>query len=150
MYVENGWLSLNPIYLSLLHPYEFSDNFADMDGFQNGGYIWAQGVLQYHLIEVPCNGWIRIRYSLTTQHVTIIDKGDKNSCRPKKNNLIWFSHKNQSKKLQWKGEIASYIYQFNLAISAAIEKIIKLDFFYLELYLKPFKLIYNEKIYRKF
>ena len=27
---------------------------ADMDGFQDGGYIWAQGVLQYHLIEVPC------------------------------------------------------------------------------------------------
>ena len=25
-----------------------------MDGFQDGGYIWAQGVLQYHLIEVPC------------------------------------------------------------------------------------------------
>ena len=34
MYVENGWLSLNPIYLSLLHPYEFSDNLADMDGFK--------------------------------------------------------------------------------------------------------------------
>ena len=31
MYVENGWLSLNPIYLSLLHPYEFTDNFVDMD-----------------------------------------------------------------------------------------------------------------------
>ena len=29
MYVENGWLSLNPIYISLLQPYEF----ADMDGF---------------------------------------------------------------------------------------------------------------------
>ena len=28
---------------------------ADMDGFQDGGYIWAQGVLQYHLIEVPCS-----------------------------------------------------------------------------------------------
>ena len=27
-----------------------------MDGFQDGGYIWAQGVLQYHLIEVP---WFR-------------------------------------------------------------------------------------------
>ena len=26
---------------------------ADMDGFQDGGYIWAQGVLQYHPIEVP-------------------------------------------------------------------------------------------------
>ena len=26
--------------------------YSDMDGFQNGGYIWAQGVLQYHLIEV--------------------------------------------------------------------------------------------------
>ena len=39
MYVENGWLSLNPIYLSLLHPSAFLDNFADMDGFQNGGYI---------------------------------------------------------------------------------------------------------------
>ena len=24
-----------------------------MDGFQDGGYIRAQGVLQYHLIEVP-------------------------------------------------------------------------------------------------
>ena len=39
MYVENGWLSLNPIYLLLLHPYEFSDTFADMDVFKNGGYI---------------------------------------------------------------------------------------------------------------
>ena len=38
MYVENGWLSLDPIYL-LLHPHEFSDNFSDMDGFQDGGYI---------------------------------------------------------------------------------------------------------------
>ena len=44
MYVDNSWLSL-------LHPHEFSDNFSDMDGFQDGGYIWAQGVLQYHLIE---------------------------------------------------------------------------------------------------
>ena len=26
---------------------------ADMDGFQDGGYIWAQSVLQYHLIKVP-------------------------------------------------------------------------------------------------
>ena len=59
MYVENGWLSLNPIYLSLLHPYEFSDNFSDMDGFQNGGYIWAQGVLQYNLIEVP---WLSVHH----------------------------------------------------------------------------------------
>ena len=25
---------------------------ADMDGFQDSGYIWAQGVLQYYLIEV--------------------------------------------------------------------------------------------------
>ena len=39
MYVENGWLSLDPIYLSLLHPHEFLDNFSDMDGFQDGGYI---------------------------------------------------------------------------------------------------------------
>ena len=39
MYVENGWLSLDPIYLSLLHPHELSDNFSDMDGFQDGGYI---------------------------------------------------------------------------------------------------------------
>ena len=49
MYVENGWLSLDPIYLSLLHTHKFSD----MDGFQDGGYIWAQGVLSYHLIKVP-------------------------------------------------------------------------------------------------
>ena len=34
MYVENGWLSLDPIYLSLLQPYEFSDNFLDMDDFK--------------------------------------------------------------------------------------------------------------------
>ena len=27
------------------HPHEFSDNFSDMDGFQDGGYICAQGVL---------------------------------------------------------------------------------------------------------
>ena len=51
MYVENGWLSLDPIYLSLLHPveieylfsflhpHEFSDNFSDIDGFQDGRYI---------------------------------------------------------------------------------------------------------------
>ena len=50
MYVDNSWLSLDPIYLSLLRPHEFSD----MDGFQDGGYIWAQGVLQYNLIKVPC------------------------------------------------------------------------------------------------
>ena len=42
MYVENGWLSLDPIYLSLLH----SHNFSDMD-------VRAQGVLRYHLIKVP-------------------------------------------------------------------------------------------------
>ena len=54
MYVDNSWLSLDPIYLSLLHPHKFSGNFSDMDGFQDGGYIWAQGVLQYHLIKVPC------------------------------------------------------------------------------------------------
>ena len=53
MYAENNWLSLDPIYLSLLHSHKFSDNFSDMDGFQDGGYIRAQGVLQYHLIEVP-------------------------------------------------------------------------------------------------
>ena len=53
MYVYNSWLSLDPIYLSLLHPHEFSDNFLDIDGFQDVGYIGAQGVLQYHLIEVP-------------------------------------------------------------------------------------------------
>ena len=44
MYVENGWLSLNPIYLSLLHSHKLSDNFSDMR---------AQGVLSYHLIKVP-------------------------------------------------------------------------------------------------
>ena len=38
-YVDNSWLSLGPIYLLLLHPYKFSDNFSDMDGFQDGGYI---------------------------------------------------------------------------------------------------------------
>ena len=32
----------------------YYQHFSDMDGFQDGGYIWAQGVLQYHLIEVPC------------------------------------------------------------------------------------------------
>ena len=54
MYVKHGWLSLNPIYLSLLHSHKFTNDFSDMDGFQDGGYISAQGVLQYHLIEVPC------------------------------------------------------------------------------------------------
>ena len=31
MYVENGWLSLDPIYLSLLHPHEFLDFSTWMD-----------------------------------------------------------------------------------------------------------------------
>ena len=50
-----------------------------MDGFQDGGYIWAQGVLQYHLIEVP---WIKatnenfsrfidIHISLCTKRINI-------------------------------------------------------------------------------
>ena len=39
MYVENGWLSIDPIYLLLLYPHEFSDNFSDMDGFKDGEYI---------------------------------------------------------------------------------------------------------------
>ena len=52
MYVENGWPSLDPIHLSLLHPHECSDNCSEMDGFQDGGYICAQGVLRYHLIKV--------------------------------------------------------------------------------------------------
>ena len=47
MYVENGWLSLDPIYLALLHSHKFSDNFSDMD-------VRAQGVLKYLLIKVPC------------------------------------------------------------------------------------------------
>ena len=47
MYIENGWLSLDPIYLSLLQSHKFSDNFSD---------VRAQGVLRYHLIKVP---WIR-------------------------------------------------------------------------------------------
>ena len=47
MYVENGLLSLDPIYLLLLHSNKFSDNFSDMD-------VRAQGVLRYHLIKVPC------------------------------------------------------------------------------------------------
>ena len=56
MYVENSWLSLDPIYLSLLHPHEFSNNFSDMDGFKDGEYIWAQGVwvtilLKYHVLD---------------------------------------------------------------------------------------------------
>ena len=51
MYADNSWLSWDPIYLSLLHPNKFSDNFSDMDGFQDGGYIWAQGVLQYNLVK---------------------------------------------------------------------------------------------------
>ena len=36
MYVENGWLSIDHIYLSLLHSHKFSGNFSDMDGFQDG------------------------------------------------------------------------------------------------------------------
>ena len=51
--------SLDPIYLSLLHPHKILDNFSDMDGFQDGGYVWAQGVLQYYLIEVPCSWRIK-------------------------------------------------------------------------------------------
>ena len=39
MYVEKGWLSLDPIYLSLLHSHKFSDNFSGMGEFQDGGYI---------------------------------------------------------------------------------------------------------------
>ena len=54
MYVENGWLSLDPIYPALLHSHKFSDNFSDMDGFQDGRNIVAQCVLSYHLIKVPC------------------------------------------------------------------------------------------------
>ena len=46
MYVENGWRSLDPTYLSLLFLHKFSDNFSDMD-------VHAQGVLSYHLIKVP-------------------------------------------------------------------------------------------------
>ena len=38
MYVVNGWLSLDPIYLSLMYSHKFSDNFSDMDGLQDGGY----------------------------------------------------------------------------------------------------------------
>ena len=45
MYVENGWLSLDPIYLSLLHSHKFSDNFSDMD-------VRAQGVLVRYEIQV--------------------------------------------------------------------------------------------------
>ena len=37
MYVDNSWLSL-------LHPHEFSD----MDGFQDGGYIWVTILSKYH------------------------------------------------------------------------------------------------------
>ena len=50
MYVENGWLSLDPIYLSLLHSHKFSDNFSD--NFSDID-VRAQGVLTYHLIKVP-------------------------------------------------------------------------------------------------
>ena len=39
MYVDNSRLSLDPIFLSLLHPHKFSDNFSDIDGFKYGGYI---------------------------------------------------------------------------------------------------------------
>ena len=54
MYVENGWLSLDPIYLSLLHSHKFSDNFSDMD-------VRAQGFLSYHLIKVP---WFYLRTAI--------------------------------------------------------------------------------------
>ena len=30
-YVENGWLSLDSIYLSFLHLDKFTDNFSDID-----------------------------------------------------------------------------------------------------------------------
>ena len=54
MSVENGWLSLDPIYLSLPHPHKFSDNFSDMDRFQVDGYTYERRVfcntilLKYH------------------------------------------------------------------------------------------------------
>ena len=49
MYVDSSWLSLDPIYLSLLHPHKLSDNFSDMDGFQDGGY-------HDHDHDVVCRG----------------------------------------------------------------------------------------------
>ena len=52
MYVENNLQSLDPIYLSLLNSHKFSDNFSDMD-------VCAQGVLRYHIIEVPWSDRIR-------------------------------------------------------------------------------------------
>ena len=77
MYVDKSWQSLDPIYLSLLQSHKFSDNFSDMDGFQDGGYIWAQGVLKYHLIEVPWGN-----YFLDTQYVF-------SSCRVISKILYW-------------------------------------------------------------
>ena len=86
MYVENGWLSLDPIYLSLLHPHEISDNFSDMDGFQDGGYILAQGFLQYHLIKYHGRGvhslwWSRLQWVPSGQFFKLFPGLHSECCR---------------------------------------------------------------------
>ena len=63
MYVDNSWLSLDPIYLSLLH--KFSDKFSDMD-------VRVLGVLRYHLIRVPWPGIVQIVRIYRKTHCTNI------------------------------------------------------------------------------
>ena len=53
MYVENGWLSLDPIYLSLLHSHKFSDNFRTWMDFKMADtserrMFWVTILLKYH------------------------------------------------------------------------------------------------------
>ena len=53
-----------------------------MDGFQDGGYIWARGVLQYNLINVPC---LRLRASqLTTHYINLRERLCISSARSQK------------------------------------------------------------------
>ena len=71
MNVENGWLSLDPIYLSLLLSHKFSDNFSDMD-------VVAQGVFRYHLISTMASN------EYWGQAV------DRHSTLPSVNHPLWF------------------------------------------------------------
>ena len=56
MNVSWEWLAIIRSYLPIIASLaQILGQFSDMDGFQDGGYIWAQGVLSNHLIKVP---WI--------------------------------------------------------------------------------------------
>ena len=115
MYVDNSWLSLDPIYLSLLHPHKFSDNFSDMDGFEDGGYIWAQGVLQYHLIEVP---WIQLSYkqnwSRNRIQPFIKKKRGQIQIQQKNQTRIWLRKKSGSDIEEKPGAVSNLIKKMDL------------------------------------